>query len=256
MAKQALGLKTVNGARIAIELQKVLTAKKPSIYFNILKDLELLEVVHPELHKLTEINIAYGENAFQNAMRAVDNSWGHFVPTISRFAALYYNLGWIKVRKYVYYRHLNVSRCIVPSDILALNYGFNLMKASGFPKGWIPLAKKTAEFGPVIKKFKKLNAKSLFMRIAKGNDYETTLPKDFNFKLRDMFYAVNACVLATNRQSKFNKKHEDLFVKIYDEAVNVRIAFPGNLLETPMKIEPFKDEKRIEAIAHLLANNK
>lgn len=78
-------LTTVPHERIFGELEKALTATKPSTFFNVLKDCEALEIVFPELFNLTDED-------FLQSMEIADKVAKKTDDTLTRFCAVFHKV--------------------------------------------------------------------------------------------------------------------------------------------------------------------
>jgi poly(A) polymerase len=120
-------IKIISAERIHIELNKILLTSKPSIGFKLLFNSGLLEIIFPELHKLSGVtthnNISHKDN-FLHTIQVVDN-----VATVSddlwlRWAALLHDIAKPRTKKFVegigwtFYSHNFIGAKMVP-DIFA-----------------------------------------------------------------------------------------------------------------------------------------
>lgn len=124
---------TLSKERVFTEFKKALEADKPSIFFNILKDAEVLEVHFKEIYDLIgaiqPVKYHPEGDAYNHTMLALDNSAKITKDVKLRFCTLVHDLGKGKTPKEMYPHHYNhEQRGVIPLK--------NLCKTLGCPNEW------------------------------------------------------------------------------------------------------------------------
>ncbi len=120
--RQKHGLEFISKERITEEIIKILKTDKPSIGFHLLKKLELLPLVFPELTTLGGIEIIDGQghkDVFLHTLEVVDNAAAKTEKMKVRFAALLHDIAkpqtkrFYKGRGWTYYGHEDLGQHII-----------------------------------------------------------------------------------------------------------------------------------------------
>ena len=120
--RQKHGLEFISKERITEEIIKILKTDKPSIGFHLLKELELLPLVFPELTTLGGIEIIDGQghkDVFLHTLEVVDNAAAKTEKMKVRFAALLHDIAkpqtkrFYKGRGWTYYGHEDLGQHII-----------------------------------------------------------------------------------------------------------------------------------------------
>ena len=120
--RQRHGLEFISKERITEEIIKILKTDKPSIGFHLLKKLELLPLVFPELNTLGGIEIIDGQghkDVFLHTLEVVDNAAAKTEKMKVRFAALLHDIAkpqtkrYYKGRGWTYYGHEDLGQHII-----------------------------------------------------------------------------------------------------------------------------------------------
>lgn len=102
-------LETLSAERIFTELKKALEAEKPSIFFNVLKDTDVLDVHFKEIYDLIgaiqPVKYHPEGDAYNHSMLALDNSAKLTEDTKIRFSTLVHDLGKGTTPKEIYPHH-------------------------------------------------------------------------------------------------------------------------------------------------------
>ena len=120
--KQKHGLDFISKERITEEIIKILKADKPSIGFHLLKKLDLLPLVFPELDTLGGIEVIDGhghKDVFLHTLEVVDNAAKKTKKMKIRFAALLHDIAkpqtkrFYKGKGWTYYGHEELGQYII-----------------------------------------------------------------------------------------------------------------------------------------------
>ena len=120
--RQKQGLEFISKERITEEIIKILKTDKPSIGFHLLKKLELLPQVFPELNTLGGIEIIDGQghkDVFLHTLEVVDNAAAKTEKMKVRFAALLHDIAKPQTKRYykgkgwTYYGHEDLGQHII-----------------------------------------------------------------------------------------------------------------------------------------------
>ena len=164
MRLQKEGLKIMAKERIWKEFEKCLSYKKPTNYFRVLKDLDLLEIVHPMIFKMIGVEqpiIHHAEgDVFEHTMRVLDQVVDMTNNIKIRYAAIYHDIG--KAEAFIQNGNLHehYSYEIVTKELECL-------KEQKHPKAFIRLAKVCAINHHFIHGFSKLKPGTICKRFLK-----------------------------------------------------------------------------------------
>jgi len=154
-------LDTLSMERVFAELQKALEADKPSIFFNVLRDANVLDIHFKEIYDLigSEQPIKYHPegDSYNHTMMALDNSCKLTDNVEIRFATLVHDLGKGITPKHIrphHYGHENTGIKLVK----------DLGKKIGVPNRWV-----------------KVGVASCKEHMRGGNFYEMTIKKQVSF---------------------------------------------------------------------------
>ncbi len=103
-------LLSITPERVFVELNKVLSTKRPSVFFKVLKDADVLDVHFKEIYDLKNVPqpLKYHPegDVFNHTMIVIDRVAQNTNDTIVRFAALVHDLGKAKTPKEVLPQHI------------------------------------------------------------------------------------------------------------------------------------------------------
>ena len=131
-------LTTLSKERVFVEFRKALKTEKPSIFFKVLKEAELLEIHFKELYDLIgsiqPIKYHPEGDSYNHTMLALDNSAKITADVKLRFCALVHDLGKGRTPKEMYPHHYNhEQRGVQPLK--------EMCKKLGCPTDWEKCAK-------------------------------------------------------------------------------------------------------------------
>lgn len=102
-------LNTLSAERVFMELKKALEAEKPSIFFNVLKEVDVLDIHFKEIFDLIgaiqPVKYHPEGDSYNHSMLALDNSAKLTNDLIIRFSALVHDLGKGTTPKEMYPHH-------------------------------------------------------------------------------------------------------------------------------------------------------
>jgi len=135
MQKNAELITTVSAERISEEINKLLTSRKPSVGFCIMRDTGLLQHIFPELHKTVGVEQGRklkNDDVFMHTMRVLDASrYDEAIPNAGdlelMLAALFHDVGKPPTKRFdktegrlTFYGHQTVSRRMAEKRMKAL----------------------------------------------------------------------------------------------------------------------------------------
>lgn len=102
-------LKTLSAERVFVEFKRALGAKKPSVFFNVLKEADVLDVHFKEIYDLIgaiqPVKYHPEGDSYNHTMLALDNSAKLTEDVIVRFSTLVHDLGKGTTPKEMYPHH-------------------------------------------------------------------------------------------------------------------------------------------------------
>jgi tRNA nucleotidyltransferase (CCA-adding enzyme) len=136
-------LNTINSERVFIELKKALSTNKPSIFFNVLKRANILDVHFKEINDL--IGVIQPEkyhpegDAYNHTMIVLDEVSKNTKDESVRYAALVHDLGKAKTPKDILPQHIG-------HEILGIECANNLSQRINVPNKWKKRGQETVKY--------------------------------------------------------------------------------------------------------------
>ncbi len=127
-------IKIITQERIHTELNKILESRKPSIGFKLLFDTGLLEIIFPELYKLSGVSVQEGlghKDILLHTLQVVDNVAEKSDDLWLRWAALVHDIGKLKTKRFVegvgwtFYSHNIIGANMIPKIFARMHLPLN-----------------------------------------------------------------------------------------------------------------------------------
>lgn len=232
-------LNTLSKERVFIEFSKALTADKPSVFFEILKEADLLEVHFKEIYDLIgalqPIEHHPEGDAYNHTMLVLDNCANQTNSLEIRFASLVHDLGKGITPKEEYPHHYN-------HEVNGVKLVVDLANRINAPKRWI-------ECGKVACREHMRGGIFYKMRPSKKIDYIERIAKS-PIGLNGMQIVVNSDKLSSRNMDEGSINFEKIGTKILKE-IN------GKYIKEKYNIEAgiaFKEKLREERIKYIKEN--
>lgn len=232
-------LNTLSKERVFIEFSKALTAKKPSIFFDILKEADLLEVHFKEIYDLIGVLQPIEHHpegdAYNHTMLVLDNCAKQTDSLEIRFSSLVHDLGKGITPKEEYPHHYN-------HEINGVKLVIDLGNRISAPKRWI-------ECGKVACREHMRGGIFYKMRPSKQVDYIERIAKS-KIGLKGMQIVVNSDKLSSRNIDEGSINFEKIGTKLLKE-IN------GKYIQEKYNIEAgiaFKEKLHEERIKYIKEN--
>ena len=267
------GLIKIAKERIIKELEKVLNENKPSRYFRALLEMNILNIVHPEIHRMTlvpqRIDFHAEGSVFEHTMRTLDEACKLSEDISTRYAALYHDIG--KFMSFFLYGDLYAH-----DKESIVNQEFSKLKDLKHPKSLITAGIEAAMHHHTIHKFYELTPKKIHDKMT-----SSTFPKSSLFLTRLLLVSkadsMGRLISTTGKELSTSEVHEafnsndyvngayqpraytlneELILEIFRDCIRIKIDFPKKLLETPLEIKGYQRIERISKIRQKVAIDK
>lgn len=222
-------LSSLSSERVLEELKKALKSDTPSIFFNILKELDLLDVHFKEINDLISViqPIKYHPegDAYTHSLIVLDNVAKMTKDEKIRFAGLVHDLGKAKTPDEILPHHYNHEE----NGIKPVRDLCNRLKV---PNSW-----------------KKLAITVVKEHMRSGIFEKMSIPKKVNFLERNFKYLYELEIISRADSKNFELSFYELGKKMFDEVNGNTITLPNN-----KSAKDILHEKRVSWLKSSLTN--